>query len=293
MSMLSFLRPEKTDRIKPSWTYKAHGKDSVIWKLLISPAGILTGEERNIETNSAEMFALNTISGDVLWRGIETVEKWWFGSELASRHSLYLHTFFTPDMPEARGIISLDIETGKERWRQPDFTLLFEANERVYAENARRKGKEILKLDLLSGEILEALERNPATISTLRDLAEVNDESNIYPTPLYPESELYEAISGMMQSALDVTDVRGSIDFAEMGAYLIFSYHQRITTPEAALRNLLVNELKVLDRESGEIVYSDTLNAETPFPVPDNFFINRGTLIYVKEKQQVVGVALR
>ncbi len=291
--MLSFLRSEKTDRIKRSWTFKVRGKDSVIWKLLISPAGILTGEERNVETKTAEMFALDTVTGEVVWRGVETVEKWWFGSELASRHTLYLHTFFTPDMPDARGVIALDIETGRERWRQPDMTLLFEANERVYTELAQRKGKEILKLDLLSGDILETLTRDPTTLAALRSLAEESDEANVYPMPLYPESELYEAISGIMQSALEISEVRGSIDFLEFDNYLVFSYHRRITTPEAALRNLLVNELKVLDRESGEVLFSETLNAETPFPVPDNFFINRGTLIYVKEKREVVGVALR
>jgi len=293
MSMLSFLKSEKSDRIKPQWKFKVRGKDSVIWKLLISPAGVLTGEERNVETKTSEMFALDTSTGDVLWRGVETVEKWWFGSELASRHSLYLHTFFTPDMPEARGIISLDIETGRERWRQPDLTLLFEANERVYAEHAHRKGKEIVLLDLLSGDILETIERNETTVSALRDLAEENDESNIYPTPLYPESDIFEAISEIMKSVLDVAEVRGSIDFAEFEQYLIFSYHRRLTTPDAAFRNLLANELKVLDRESGDVVFSETLNAETPFPVPDNFFINRGTLIYVKEKREVIGIALR
>ena len=299
MGILSFFRPNSGStespnaehtKLRPAWKFLTRDEQSVIWKLLISPSGILAGEERNVEAHTADLCAIEVATGTVLWRNVPISEAWWFGSELVSRHSLYLHTFPTPDMPQAQGIIAIDLETGRERWRRPEFVLMFEANERVYAGNPRNP-HELIQLDLLSGEEIERL-RDPNAIAALKSLVEDSDDANVYPFALTEESDAYSAIAELITSTTQEAGIRGTIDFAEYDSYIVYSFHRRLTSADAALRNALANELYILNRESGELVYHDTLNGDTPFPIPDNFFIHRGTLIYVKEKREIVGVAL-
>src|SRR5205807_1107197 len=127
----------------------------------------------------------------------------------------------------------------------------------------------------------------------IQALVSDTDIHSVYSVAITPNDELFGAIGNILSETLDVTELRGTIDFAEYGKYIIFSYHERILSgAEAMLGNLLRNHLKVLDKVKGEIVYSDEPNASTPYPVPENFFIHRGILIYVKEKREVVGVEL-
>jgi hypothetical protein len=292
MSILSFLKSESKTGLRTKWKFVPSGKENVVWKLLISPKGILTGEVRDVEAKTGSLFALDVATGKVLWKDKKVGEEWWFGSETATERTLYVQTFPKPDMPEASGIIALDIETGVTRWEQPDVALLFEADGRAYASRRRFQGREFFALDAHSGEVLEAYGTDDSAIRTIAASINELDEHSVYSSPLVPEHDLYPVINDLIHDLLDVREVRGAIDFAEFGKYLVFSYHDRMKGAEAMLRNLLKNEIKVLDREEGSVVFSQVLNEETPFPVPENFFINRGILIYVRDKHEVAGIEL-
>jgi hypothetical protein len=292
MSILSFLKSEPKMALKPKWRFAPSGKENIVWKLLISPNGILTGEARDVEAKTGSLFAINVATGKVLWKEKRTDEAWWFGSELATERTLYLSNFRKPDMPEARGVIAIDIQTGNQRWEQPDVTLLFENGGRTYVARQRFSGREYFALDAHSGDILESYGEDESTIRAIASMVNEQDEHSVFTTPLVPEHDLYPMIGEMIHELMNVEDVRGAIDYAEFGKYLVFSYHDRMKSPDAMLKNLLKNELRVLDREDGSVAFADVLNAETPFPIPENFFINRGILIYVKNKQEVLGIEL-
>lgn len=290
---MSIFRKSKSEKLTRAWTFEASGADTIIWKLLISPSGILAGEERNTETKTASLFAIDVESGKTLWRGAKLDEVWWFNSELATNKNIYIHKFRKPDMPEALGVIAMDIRTGAIRWEQPGVAMLFELDGKLFAQREGYGGKEFFALDSASGKILEAFGSEHSEILSRRALIKESDEHSVYSVPITPEDELFTPIESVMEGALSVSDLRGNIDFAGLGQYIIFSYHERITNdPQAALAGLLRNELKVLDTEKGEIVHSVTLNKETPYPVAENFFIHRGVLIYVKEKRILTGISL-
>jgi hypothetical protein len=196
-------------------------------------------------------------------------------------------------MPEALGIVALEIASGKLRWEQPGVAMLFELDGKLFAQRDGFGGKEFFSLDSTTGEILEAFGSGNEEILARRGLIRDEDHHSLYSAPVTPDDELFEPIKDVLSDALNVSELRGAIDFAQFGKYIIFSYHERITSnPDAALKGLLRNELKVLDTEQGEIVHAVTLNTETPYPQPENFFIHRGILIYVKEKRTVTGISL-
>ncbi len=55
---------------------------------------------------------------------------------------------------------------------------------------------------------------------------------------------------------------------------------------------MLSNQMIIIAKDSGRLLFRETLHSKTPLPLPDNFFITHGTLIYVKEKRTLVGIAL-
>jgi hypothetical protein len=290
MSILSIL---KSHKLKPLWRFACRKPAEIIWKLLISPDGILAGEERDTEEKTASIFALDVPSGKVLWRDVEIDEAWWFNSERATSDNLFIQKFRKPDMPEPKGIVALDIQSGALRWEQPDVSMLFEYDGKIYAQREALGRKEFFAIGSISGEVLEAYGSEKENILAMQRMVIDTDRHSVYSVAITPEDELFSAIGNVLADVLDVNELRGTIDFAEFGKYIIFSYHERIMNdPQAMLGNLLRNYLKVLDKEKGEIVYSDEPNAETPYPVPENFFIHRGVLIYVKEKREVIGVVL-
>jgi hypothetical protein len=290
MSIFSIFKGE---RLKPLWQFETKKPSVIIWKLLISPDGILAGEERDTEEKTASLFALDVPSGKMLWRDVKLDEVWWFNSERATSENIYIQKFRKPDMPEPQGIVAIDIHTGAIRWEQPDVSMLFEHDGKIYAQREALGRKEFFAIDTISGEVLEAYGSEKVNILAMQSMVVDTDHNSVYSMAITPEDELFTAIGNVLQDVLNVNELRGTIDFAEHGKYIIFSYHERIlNNPQAMLGNLLRNHLKVLDKEKGEIIYSDEPNAETPYPVPENFFIHRGVLIYVKEKREVIGVPL-
>ncbi len=289
MGILSIFKGE---RLKPLWQFETKKPAVIIWKLLISPDGILAGEERDTEEKTASLFALDVPSGKVLWRYTVLDEAWWFNSERATSESIYIQKFRKPDMPEPKGIIALDIHSGSLRWEQPDVSMLFEHGGKIYAQREALGRKEFFAIDSITGEVLEAYGSERENILAMQSMVVDTDHHSIYSIAITSEDELFTPIRNVLADVLNVNELRGTIDFAEYGNFIIFSYHERIVNnPEAMLGNMLRNHLKVLDKEKGEIIYSDQPNAETPYPVPENFFIHRGVLIYVKEKREVIGVS--
>ncbi|MFI5264155.1 MAG: DUF4905 domain-containing protein [Candidatus Kapaibacterium sp.] len=291
MSIFSIFKGEK---LKPLWRFETKKPSIIIWKLLISPDGILAGEERDTDEKTASIFALDVPGGKTLWRNVTLDEAWWFNSERATPDNIYIQKFRKPDMPEPKGIVALNIHSGTIRWEQPDVSMLFEHDGKIYAQREALGRKEFFAIDSISGEVLEAYGSEKENILAMQSMIVDTDHHSVYSVAITPEDYLFTAIENVLSDVLNVSDLRGTIDFAEYGNYIIFSYHERILNdPQAMLGNLLRNHLKVLDKEKGEIIYSDEPNAETPYPVPENFFIHRGVLIYVKEKHEVIGVPLR
>lgn len=282
----------KSNLLKPAWRFNARA-GKIIWRLLISPTGVLAGEERDPENKTSSLFALDVPTGNVLWRDINIDEPWWFHTALMTAENIYVHRFRKPDMPEPLGIIALDAADGSLRWEQPDVAMLFEYGGKVYAQRDALGRKEFFSLDSKTGEVLEAFGSEKENILSLESLAHSDDTHSVYSLPIRPDDEIFGEISNVLTDVMNVRELRGAIDFTEFGSNLVMSYHERITNnAEAALGNLLSNHLTILAKESGEVIYQDILNKQTPYPVGDNFFIHRGILIYVKETTEIVGIAL-
>src|SRR6188768_3950509 len=107
LNRMSIFSKFRGDKLSPSWRFAA-AEGSIIWKLLISPEGILAGEERDPENKTGSLFAIDVRQGRTLFRDKQIDEPWWFNSEQATRENIYIHKFRKPDMPEPQGITALN-----------------------------------------------------------------------------------------------------------------------------------------------------------------------------------------
>src|SRR2546423_15405747 len=207
MGILSIFKGE---RLKALWRYKAKSSSAIIWKLLISPDGILAGEERDLEAKTASLFALDVPSGKMLWRGVTIDEAWWFNSERATKENIYIQKFRKPDMPEPKGIIALDIHTGAFRWEQPDVSMLFEHDGKIYAQREAMGRKEFFALDSTTGEVLEAYGSEKENILAMQSMVVDTDDHSVYSAAITPDDEIFSAIGGILNDVLDVSELRGT-----------------------------------------------------------------------------------
>ena len=218
MGILSIFKGEK---LKPLWRFETKSPSVIIWKLLISPDGILAGEERDTETKTATLFALYVPSGKMIWRDAAIDEAWWFNSERATSDNIFIQKFRKPDMPEPKGIIALDIHSGQVRWEQPDVSMLFEHGGKVFAQREAIGRKEFFAIDSISGEVLEAYGSEKDNILAIQSMIVDADHHSVYSMPITPEDDIFVSIADVLNDVLDVNELRGTIDFAEYGKYIM------------------------------------------------------------------------
>jgi len=94
------------------------------------------GEARDQDQKLVSFFALNAQSGVPLWRDLRLDEPWWAGIEAASDGVVLLHRFATPDMPQHKGILALDLKSGAQLWENRDVTFWFIRDGSVVAHRA-------------------------------------------------------------------------------------------------------------------------------------------------------------
>jgi len=279
-------------KLKPTWIFETSRESEIIWKLLISPNGILAGEERDTEAKTGSLFAVDVASGKTLWRHVTLDEPWWFGSEKATNDTLFIQTFRKPDLPEAKGIIALDIRTGKIRWHEPEMSFLFVEKDRVFAMRQGYSHRNYFALDAGTGAILEDYEEDASAIAEARNHSSEIDPLSHFADPLNAAAPERKQLFDALKDGMGLTDLRGPVEFLEFGKYRIFCFHARALGADAQLQNMLSNQMIIIAKDSGRLLFRETLHSKTPLPLPDNFFITHGTLIYVKEKRTLVGIAL-
>lgn len=265
-------------QLKPTWSF---GSDGTLWRILLGNGGRILAEYRDEDRKVAHFVCLDDRTGRVLWRHQRPEEPWWIGLEAVQGNRVLLHGFQTPDMPEHKGMIALDLETGEERWRNEEVTFWFAHQSRIYAYRTmfeRRAGR---VLDLETGEVLENLDTIDDFIP-LRQLARQEDlhESIDFPEDL-SDVDVPEAVRRLAEREIGAAQIVGSVEAVLRDPFLVMNYHRRGAgfTPETPR---LENHLTIIDSRRSERVFSETLQTEARLPVPDSFFMREGDVFFIK-----------
>ncbi len=284
MAVLQLLRR----KARPAWIYHIEG---VIWRLMPAEPDLFVGDSRKIDKKEAGFFCLDRKDGRVLWEGVVFEEPWWIGIEAIQHDRVYLHGFATPDMPEHQGITALDVFTGRVAWSNQGLRFVRAADDTLFASKDTVEGRLFLELDCRTGEVLRTLRDD----TVITDEAQIRADSTVTLLPIFPaqmdSGTFASERSATIEKYVPREHVVGPIENIEIDQFLCLGFHERSHSPgqnEASLSNTL----KIIDLNNGELMYSETLNANVRGIVADSFFSMGGMLYYMKERSTLAAVDL-
>lgn len=262
MNLFSFL---SRSALKPDWS---HSVQHVLWRIMFSRSGAVIIEDRDTEAKSATFSCIEARTGTPLWSGKELGEQWWIGLAAVTEDRLYLHGFRKPDMPEQKDIYAVDLKSGELVWKNTECTFIGLQPPYLYGFKDLFERRLFYRLDAASGAIEEELTALPEGLEPNMQYERTDFQ---FPQPVTAP----EGTQNAEQIAVD-------------GFHITTAYVKN-NEPEEGLKNLLT----VIDSTTNKKVYSDVLNASTPYPVPDAFFADGSRLYYIKERKTFVAVELK
>jgi hypothetical protein len=281
------------EQLSADWTYNA-GEGALIWQLMFTGAGDLVGQKRFPSTRQASFFTINPETGQVLsddfhlMDAVESetsVESWFTGIETTSRDLLYCYTY-QPQSPEHQGIWAIDPKIGREVWVRRDITFAANLDHEFLVYRRFTFGgfpeRHFMLLDPLSGEVISDLGTESMSINAIR-------------AQMIPEEERQQVIlpdfvtEGMapQQLALQRAGVSDPhhCESVLYGRLTLAALHEPVET-----QGLWNSMLKVW--QDDRLLYSDAMELLVEKPCLNNFLIQSDRLYYIKNKKELLCVAL-
>ncbi len=249
-----------------------------VWRVHPAVNGRLVGELRDTTNRRVAFFALAFPEGKPLWEGLTVDEQWWTGIDRVEGDLLFIHGFVAPDMPMHRGITVVDCAAGKVLWSQPLWTLDVVRGRALRVLTDGRDHEPQILVDARTGEEIFA---EPG-----QDEA---DESAWWTSVSYPEPWTVERCGAHPAGAVvlkhwNAGAITGPIETLDLPSFFIAA-----TAVERKLlgKVRLEHDLVVVDKQKGKIVHDAVLAREAKGAVMESCFVQKGTLVYVQEKQEL------
>lgn len=262
-----------------AWSWHA-GQGSVIWQLMFPGSGLIAGLKRNPAARSASLFCVEASTGRTICDAfvppvrpgepMAVGDGWMIGLETVWGGLLYCHAF-QQGSPEHQGIWAIDPVAGKVLWGRPEavFAANLDSSFLVYRTRmfAGFPEREYWLVDPLTGEVMESLGTGFDRPNLLRMSAETE-----------------EARQGIVLSeARPAAD--GPVEYIESGRYTIEARHRPSNRPGAWESSISV-------RSGAASMFAGIMAAAMPSPLFNNFLVQGGLLLYIRENDELVGVEL-
>lgn len=266
----------------PLWVHTVEG---IIWQVVPTGRGVLICETRDLEAKMTRFAGVNQTNGRGMWRNSSFGEQWWLGVETVCGGVLLLHKFAQPDMPEHRGLIAVDVESGRQLWQNDDVKFEGADGDSLFASRRGLAGEQFFQFDVRSGDALQAV--TPSAMQ--REIPVGETEKRLFPIPLMNLQMEHSTIGARILPHCNIEKVVGAVEYVELGDALAFSVHERgsSSTPEQLL---LDHRLVILS--NSDIIFSDIITRNAPASVPDSFFVENDVLFFVQERTKLTAVHL-
>jgi hypothetical protein len=265
--------PKKT-AVRKKWSFTSV---PLLWRVLYDGPNFIVGECRDGERKTASFFSIDAASGAVYWHEKQLTEPWWVGIEAVVNGIVLFHGYASPDRPEHKGIEACDAISGATLWSNPDLSFWFIAGDKICAYRDFFEKRVSYLLDRPSGEILE----EEIDAAALRKAENGNGTAGDIQVPDVLEASAESAHVTKILGKNWEKIISETIEYIENKDYWITGFYiqekQQKVTPLMA----------IVEKETGDIVYSMKLGENVPAPFPGLFFMAQGT-VYCIERQHTL-----
>jgi hypothetical protein len=287
---MSLFKTNKNS-LKPSWSFSQQGN---LWRIFITSNDILIGETRNLDEKILYFFSLNIENGEHYLKNYSFEEgNYWISIEGYNAGNIFLHRFENPNLPDHKGIIDIDIKTGEVKWENKNLLYFFNTENELYGYKQQYESFKYFNINhdngLVSNEVSQ--ENLPALFELKQDISNGLYLNNYY-TDNFDLNQTDSLIKHLINIEIGDKDIQGEVEYIQIGGYLIFNFHIRKLNLKDLNNFYLENILCIYDVETQTKVYSDILNKNARFNVPDSYFVHKDYLIYVKEKKEIITIKL-
>lgn len=254
-----------------------------IWRIIPTNAGKLIIEEREPEKKQAYFHCLALESGKKILSNFQLDDKFWVGIEAVRDDVIYFHKFAKPDMPKHRGIYAFNIMKKEFIWQNSDLIFLFLLDSKLYAYKEKFEGRSYYSIDSISGEIIEEIGEDSASINNLRKQSHIQENNGGY---LFPEifevdSAADIGVNNVIKSLKNHLVISGKIEFILKKELMMISFH------EVNSKGTFNNLFKAVDLSKGKYILEEVINKETSLFLTDSFFVKDDLLFLLFGKTRL------
>jgi hypothetical protein len=246
--------------------------------------GLLVLEIRDANTRQVSFAAVdlgktNAASQALLWKDFQPERSWWLSLVGVCKGILLLHRYADSQKPEAKGILAVDVRSGRVLWQLPDWAFLgVDGSVVILHQQGADQLPVYQRMDLRNGTSLAITDLlaapNPLPVSP--DIQ--------YPVHYSEQSPYFQTIARFLHQKLEVQPIK-AFDYAEFRGLIVVSYY--LCEPHSPLLNKVV----VLNNQAS-VVLHEAMATNLNGVGMDTFLIRNGNLIFVREKKELVSYSL-
>jgi hypothetical protein len=281
----SFFHPRK---IKREWEFSP---GALIWRIFYVSTNRIVGEARDQNRKSASFFCLDALSGVALWKDLMLDEPWWVGIETVVNNVIICHEFARPDMPQHRGMLAIDEESGKLLWKNDALSYWFSDKDRVYGRKVVLEKKVGFALDLHTGAVAREYSDDLESLEALQRSRRGDEAENglAFPEPFSPE-DADPATAGKLAHLLDNGSRIQSMEYLLRRDRLLVDFYRIDSAGEG--ESSLSNILEIIDADDGKILHREAMMSGVAAPTPDAFFVKDDFLYFIKNRTTLIAMKL-
>lgn len=245
------------------------------------PAGFLALEIRDGDRLQTEFTGIDIVTGKLLGPSFRAAESWWVGLEDAHNQRIYLHGFADRRVGAHRGITAVNLATRQVVWQREEVAFYsFGPDEVIIARAAT--GDDFVLLDGQNGDILEPVVAPATAHEWAAAFARQRATQEQHPVH-YPAGSEHFVLLSQFISARAGRQPIGAIDYLETTLFFGLAYYV------AAADNKVKNILAVYAAQDGALWHEVVLTEAGPGISPGTFFLMRETMLFVQERNTLVG----
>jgi hypothetical protein len=260
-----------------------------IWRVIPTSGDRLVIEDRDTNTREAFFNCIEMNSGNRVFDNYQFSEKFWLGIEDIYKDIIFLYKYLKPDMPQHKGIIAFDINKKNIIWEQPDYCYLFIKDDKLFCYKQRFEGRIYFIADCYTGEIIEELGNDGEKIRLLKEenINQLDYEEYLFPEQFYDGKEMDAGLKDFLTAFKQENLILGGVEFLPYNGVLLLNTFE--PNDEGSLKNIF----RVVEIESGKVIFTEVLNKIANAAVPDSFFMKNNYIFLLVDKTKLLVCSIK